>query len=176
MFYIAIAVFIMGVAIWLHRAQAAPSLLFGGVFVQTMLGYFAILILTRISFDLTWSLPGAVTPSTVTFKKTDTSNTSVIAPLLIVLAIPVLLWVQERKEAMYYPQLTRWLIWPMLTGGVLINALFLAVLQLVPLSEASQALLTSIQIAAFVAGLLSVLGIYVLALVGFLRRVREEQR
>ncbi len=173
MYYISIAVLIIVIAIWLHRARVAPYALYGYVYVFIALGIYALALLNRLDPYLTWSLPGTPQKMTTVFVAQTKTPLWVIIATATTLALPVLLWVQGLFGAMYYPSLTRWLIWPMLAGLVIVNATMMILIHLITLSPAADAVLTGVQSTVFLIGMMSVPALYFLALLSFLRRAGE---
>lgn len=177
MLFAAFALYIAAIALWLHRAQAAPYLLYGGVFAQTVLAFLAVIVLSRDQPDVVYAVPVRNNAPQATFVETKTTwQIAILGPLLILVGIPALLWVQDRLRAMYYPALTRWLIWPMLVGAFLINAAILIIVQVFDLPLQAYATLTIVQSTGYQALLLAIAAIVVLALVSFIRRLRDTGR
>ena len=174
MYFSAIVLFIIGIAIWLHRAQAAPWVLYAGVFAHCILGAIALSILTRLAPVATWCLyTQSATDQTVVYTPVSTSLLLPILGTFTVLAIPALLWFQERFGAMYHPSLTRWLIWPFLIGLLFFNLVALVLVQSVTLTTDATDLLNSFQKFGAIVGLLSIPALYLLSLISFLRWFRN---
>ncbi|MFK7939091.1 MAG: hypothetical protein AB8B82_06910 [Roseovarius sp.] len=182
MYVTAIILFITGVAVWLHRARAAPWMLYAGVFAQTVIGLWALSILTQLSPYNTWCLPVIGTePQLVYVTKTETTfgvgGIALLAlPILIFAAIPAVLWLQERCGAMYYPRLTRWMIWPMLGGTLIYNLFALLLAQTVTRTRDATDILNMFQLVGLWSGLLVIPALYGLAIWSFIRRSRQNRR